>query len=193
MHQSIHRANFLPLSGEDQSSLSVVAVSTTMCERDGCSLISSVYCSSLAHSIFRLHSGHNHFNSFRIATTIFRLRRTSLQDLYQNFTVRLKQLKSPFQRWWLVCFHNNTVFLKIYNTLLHSIHTHKIWKRSVEKYKSYVTLSMTTHFLSAFCEASVVQQCTEAQAGMVQEGLTTTSVPSLELVIQNSTPVKLAA
>ena len=29
-------------------------------------------------------------------------------------------------------------------------------------------MSETTHFLSVFCEAGVVQQCTEAQAGMVQ-------------------------
>ena len=33
------------------------------------------------------------------------------------------------------------------------------------KYKSYGTLSETTH------EAGVVQQCTEAQAGVVQDGL----------------------
>ena len=37
------------------------------------------------------------------------------------------------------------------------MHT-KIWKRSVEKYKSYETLSKTTHFLSMFCEAGVFQQ-----------------------------------
>ena len=41
----------------------------------------------------------------------------------------------------------------------------------MEKYKSYGTLSKTTHFLSVFCEVDVVQQCTEAQAGMVLDGL----------------------
>ena len=50
------------------------------------------------------------------------------------------------------------------------MHAHKLWKRSVEKYKSYGTLSKTTQFLSVFCEAGVVGQCTEAQAGMVQDG-----------------------
>ena len=42
----------------------------------------------------------------------------------------------------------------------------------MEKYKSFGTLSETTHFLSVFCEAGVVQQCTEAQTGVVQGGLT---------------------
>ena len=41
----------------------------------------------------------------------------------------------------------------------------------MEKYKKYGILSKTTHFLSVFCEAGVVQQRTEAQAGMVQDGL----------------------
>ena len=41
----------------------------------------------------------------------------------------------------------------------------------MEKYKSYGTLSKTTHFLGVFCEAGVVQQSTEAQAGMVQDEL----------------------
>ena len=80
--------------------------------------------------------------------------------------------KSPFQRWGLVCFYRNTVFLTIYNGLLYALHTPKIWKRSGEKYKSYGILSKTTHFLSMFSEVGVVQQCTEAQAGAVQEGLT---------------------
>ena len=40
----------------------------------------------------------------------------------------------------------------------------------MEKYKSYGTLSETTHFLSVFCGAGVVQQCTEAQAGVDQDG-----------------------
>ena len=39
----------------------------------------------------------------------------------------------------------------------------------MEKYKSYGTLSKTTHFLSVFFEADVVQQCTEAQIGVVQQ------------------------
>ena len=34
------------------------------------------------------------------------------------------------------------------------------------------TMSTTTHFLSVFCEEGVIQQCTEAQAGVVQDGLT---------------------
>ena len=41
----------------------------------------------------------------------------------------------------------------------------------MEKYKSYGTFSKTTHFLTVFCEAGVVQQCAEAQAGIVQDGL----------------------
>ena len=49
-----------------------------------------------------------------------------------------------------------------------------MWKRSAGKYKSYGTLSKTTRFLSVFCEADVVQQCTEAQAGVVQDGSTKT-------------------
>ena len=43
-------------------------------------------------------------------------------------------LLPPFQRCQLFCFHSNTVFLIIYDSLLYSLHTHKIWKRSVEKY-----------------------------------------------------------
>ena len=34
-----------------------------------------------------------------------------------------------------------------------------------------VLLSKTTHFLSVFFELGVVQQCTEAQAGVVPDGL----------------------
>ena len=34
-----------------------------------------------------------------------------------------------------------------------------------------VLLSKTTHFLSVFFELVVVQQCTEAQAGVVPDGL----------------------
>ena len=41
----------------------------------------------------------------------------------------------------------------------------------MEKYKSYGALSKTTHFLSVFCGTGVVQQRTEAQAGVVQDGL----------------------
>ena len=51
------------------------------------------------------------------------------------------------------------------------MHTHKIWKRPVERHKSYGTLSKTTHFFSVLCEAGVAQQCTEAQVGMAQDGL----------------------
>ena len=83
--------------------------------------------------------------------------------------VRVMQLMSPIQRGQLVCFHLHTVFLTIYNSLLYSLHTDRIWKRSVEKHKSHGTLSKTAHFLSVFCEVSVVQQCTEAQAGVVQD------------------------
>ena len=89
----------------------------------------------------------------------------------RNFMVRLMQLKSPFQRSWLVCFHSNTGSLTTYNILLYSLHTHRIWKSSVEKYPKYGTLSKTTHFLRAFCEVVVLQKCTEPQAGMVQNGL----------------------
>ena len=96
------------------------------------------------------------------------------QDQYQNFMVRLMQSKSPFQGWRLVCFHSNTDFLKNYNSLLHSVHTCKIWNRSVEKYKSYGKVSMTTYFLSVFCEAHGGQQCIEAQPGVVQYGQQTT-------------------
>ena len=105
-------------------------------------------------------------NSFRTATGFFRLCQASLQDQHQRD--RLMQSKSPFQRWQLNCFHSNTVFLKIHNSILYSLHTHKIWKRSAEKYKSYGTLSKTTR------EACVVRQCTEAQAGMVQGRLNVT-------------------
>ena len=86
------------------------------------------------------------------------------------FVDRLTQLMFPFQRWQLVCFHSDAVFLEIYNKFLHNLPTHKIWKRSVKKYKSYGILSETTHFLSVFCEAGVVQQCTETQASLVQDG-----------------------
>ena len=112
-------------------------------------------------------------NSFRTATRFFWLCQVSLQDQHQNFAVRLMQSKIPFQRWRLVCFHCKTVFLTVYNSLLYSLHTRNIGMRSVEKYKNYGTLSKTTHFLSVFCEAGVVQQCTEAQAGVVQNGLRT--------------------
>ena len=42
----------------------------------------------------------------------------------------------------------------------------------MEKYKSSGTLNKITHFHSVFCEVGVVQQCTLAQAGVVQVGLT---------------------
>ena len=102
-------------------------------------------------------------NSLRTATRVFRLCQVSLQDQYQNFMVRLMRSISPFQGWLLVCFPSNTVFLTIYNSLLYSLHTHKIWKRSVEKYKCYGSLSTTIHFPSMFCEVGVVEQCTEEQ------------------------------
>ena len=41
----------------------------------------------------------------------------------------------------------------------------------MEKYKSYEKLGKTTHYLSVFCEACVVKQCPEAQAGVVKDGL----------------------
>ena len=39
----------------------------------------------------------------------------------------------------------------------------------MEKHKSYGTFSKMTHFLSMFCEAGVVQHCTEVQTGVVQQ------------------------
>ena len=71
----------------------------------------------------------------------------------------------------LVCFHSNAIFLTIYNSSFFGLHAHKIWKRSVEKYRSYGTLSNSLRFLSLFCKAGVVQLSTEAQAVMVQDGL----------------------
>ena len=59
----------------------------------------------------------------------------------------------------------------MYNSLSYGLHTHNIWKSSVVKYKSDGTLSKTNHFHHVFCETGVVQQYTEAQAGMVQDGL----------------------
>ena len=41
----------------------------------------------------------------------------------------------------------------------------------MEKDQSYETLSKTTHFPSVFCEVGVVQWCTEAQEGIVQDEL----------------------
>ena len=105
----------------------------------------------------------------------FHLRWASLQHQYQKLNVRLMQSMSSFQRWHLICFQSNTVFIKQIIAYYYRLYTHKIWKRSVEKYQSYWTLSKTTHFLSVICEVHVVQQCTEAQAGMVPEGLKTTS------------------
>ena len=111
------------------------------------------------------------FNSFRTATRFFWLCRASLQDQYPNCVFRLIPSKYPFQSWWLACFHSNTVFLKTDNRLLYNLRTHKIWQRSVEKYKRHGTLSTTTHVLHMFCEKGVAQQCTEAQVGVVQDGL----------------------
>ena len=81
--------------------------------------------------------------------------------------VRLMQSNTPFQRWQLVCFHSNTFFITIFNSLLNSLHTLRIRKRSVEKYKNY-----GTHFRHVFCEVGVVPQCTETHTGVVQDGLT---------------------
>ena len=113
------------------------------------------------------------FKYFRIATGLFRFHQASLQTQHQNFMVRLTQSKSPFKRWRLFFFllHSNKVFLKTYNSLSYSLHTHTIWKSSSEKYISYTTSNKTTHFRSVLCEAGVVQQCTEEQAGLVQDRL----------------------
>ena len=43
----------------------------------------------------------------------------------------------------------------------------------MKRYTSYGRLSKTTNFLSVSCEAGVIQQRTEAQAGVVQDGLRT--------------------
>ena len=56
---------------------------------------------------------------------------------------------------------------KTYNSTVYSLHTHKIWKRSVEKYKSYRTLNETIHFLSVSCEAGFVQQCKLGKLGPI--------------------------
>ena len=53
-----------------------------------------------------------------------------------KISVGLMQWKSPFERWQLVCFHSNTIFLTIHYSLLYSRHIHTIWKRPVEKYES---------------------------------------------------------
>ena len=55
-------------------------------------------------------------NSFRTTAWFFWLRWASLQGRYGNCTVRLTKSESLFQRWWLVCFHSNTVFRQIYNS-----------------------------------------------------------------------------
>ena len=107
-----------------------------------------------------------------------------LQYQYRNCMVGLVQSKSPFQRWQLVCFHGNTVVLTIFNNLVYSPNTHTIWKRFLEKYKSYRTLIKTTHFLGVFCEAGVVQQCPDAQVRMIQDGLN----PFVVLFLEKLTP-----
>ena len=56
--------------------------------------------------------------------------------------------------------------------ILLSAYTWNLEEIYQKKYKSFGTLSKTTHFPSVVCEADVVQQCTEAQAGMVRNGLT---------------------
>ena len=96
----------------------------------------------------------NPINSFR--TQFLQLHRASLQDQYQNLRF---------------CWCSQSPQFKDGGWFVSSLHTHKIWKSSVEKYKSCETLSKTLHFLCVFCEAGVVQQCTKAQLGVVQEGL----------------------
>ena len=71
-----------------------------------------------------------------------------------------------FQKW-------HSFPTNVYDSLLYSLHMHIIWKRSVEEYKSQGALSKTTHFLSMFCEAGVVQQCTEEQADTFQKWVKT--------------------
>ena len=122
---------------------------------------------SVVYSVFILTTS---VHSFRTTTGFLPRRWASLQDQYRNLSVRLAQSKSPFQRRRLVCFQSNTIFLEADSRLSYSLLAHKIWKRSVEKYKRYETLSKTTHFLSAFSEASGVQQWTETEAGLVQDG-----------------------
>ena len=77
-----------------------------------------------------------YLNFFGIAIGFFRLHRASIEDQHRNFTVRLMQPGSLFQRWRLVCFQNSTAFLTICNSLLYILHTHTIWKRSVEKIRN---------------------------------------------------------
>ena len=49
-------------------------------------------------------------------------------------------------------------FLTIYIIAYYSVCIHtKLGKRTLEKYRSYGTLSKTTYFLSVFCEAVLVQ------------------------------------
>ena len=68
-------------------------------------------CSSMICSVVNFWA----FNSFRTATQFLQLSWASLRDQYRNFTVRLMRSKSPYQRWQLVCFLGNTVFLIIHD------------------------------------------------------------------------------
>ena len=90
------------------------------------------------------------------------------------------QLKSPLSNLEASLFPQQHSFLKnIFNSLLYSLRTHNIWKRSLGKYKSYGTWRKTTH------EAGVVQQCTEAQAGVVRDGLKEEDGQSSQMPGQN--------
>ena len=87
-------------------------------------------CSLLVLLLSMYHS--SHFNSFRTATGFLQLCRASLQDQYRNFTVRLMQSKSPFQRQQLVCFHRNTCFLQYitayYIVCIHTKFGKDLWR-----------------------------------------------------------------
>ena len=71
-------------------------------------------CSSMICSVVNFWA----FNSFWTTTQFLQLSWASLQDQYRNFTVRLMRSKSPYQRWQLVCFLGNTVFLTIHDKTL---------------------------------------------------------------------------
>ena len=66
-------------------------------------------------------------NSFGTTTRFLQLRQALLKDQYGNFTVRLMQSDYSFQRWWLVCFHSNAVFLKLYNLEEICAEIQKLW------------------------------------------------------------------
>ena len=94
------------------------------------------------------------------------------------------QSKSPFKRQWLVCFHSNTVFLTMYNSLVYScIYTkfgRDLW-RNTKAMGHWVRLPS----FSVCSEARVVQQCTEAHAGVVQDGLMCITTVNQTVVLHN--------